>query len=209
MSEILLGITLLAFMLFWKLVWQKTLLDYTRDNLFDLRDELRLWFIENKYGLDHPIYKELRFIINNHLRHTERATMMSYLAFNMITKKHPDYNEKILSSSNSIFETSDSKLNNFTIRIRNKAFYILLTQMIGRSSFLCILTAIIGIFVACRSFISMIKKKMEFSLTLARPALTTVMIGIVSLIPLLRGGPAIMERYSNSSQAAEITCQHS
>ena len=209
MSEILLAFTLLAFMLFWKFVWQKTLLGYTRDKLFDLRDELRTWFIENNYGLNHPVYKELRFIINNHLRHTERATMISFLAFYTVTKKSHHSNEDMVAHLNSIFKTNDDKLDSFTKKIRNKAFYVLLTQMIGRSVFLCILTVFIAIFASFQSFVEMIKKQMKFSSMVAKPIMTTFMIGIVSLIPLLRGGPTIMERYSNSAHASTITCPHS
>lgn len=210
MSEIVLGITLLAFILCWKLVWQKTLLDCTRDNLFDLRNELRTWFINNGYGLEHTAYHELRNILNSHLRNTENATLISYISFIYVYTKHPEYRQEIDSNADNIFNTEDKKINFFIKSIRDKAFHVLMTQMILRNMFISIcLLILIPIFFTYKILYNIIKKvknKIGLSTSKVIPIMSTVMIGIIYLLSLLRIDPLTMEKYSRFSQTIPANC---
>lgn len=208
MSEIILGLTLLSFFLVWKFVWQKTLLDYTRDKLFDLRDELRQWFIDNGYNLDHQAYNELRSIINSHLRHTERATMTSYITFIYISKKYKDYNKGINVEADKIFDGASEELCKFIRKVRNDASSIILTHMIFRSAFLSFLIIIIGIVMFCWMIIKKIINKIDVFKITPQRVLATVM-GVISIIPMFRNEYTTMEKYSTCPQFVEVKASHS
>jgi len=69
-------------LLAWK-AFSHTLRDLVRDRLFDLRDEVRERFPKEGWGLDDPLYAELRKLINAHIRYIERCRFVGllYLVF--------------------------------------------------------------------------------------------------------------------------------
>lgn len=68
----------LLIMLIWKLMLRKTLLDFRRDNLFDMRDALRETFVKNGWPLDGPEYRRLRDQINTYLLHMEKYAFWEF-----------------------------------------------------------------------------------------------------------------------------------
>ena len=134
MQDFLFGIGVLALIVAWKYVWLPTILDYTRDKLFDLRDGfLREAFLQEKFPLDHPIYKSLRNLLNGHLKHTESLSIWEFLAFYYSAK---NLRKDLLVGVNEIFKTDDRRLNEIISRVRFQsakimAEYMLLTSMIA------------------------------------------------------------------------------
>jgi len=113
MQLLIFGFSLLGLLFVWKYIWQKTLLDETRDRLFCLREEVRQWFIDEGYDLSHPIYQSLRATINQHLRHTESITVISYLSFCISIEKNPRYDKYLSNNISKMFTTDDEKLKIF------------------------------------------------------------------------------------------------
>lgn len=74
----------------WKFVLRKSFLDHVRDQLFDLRDELRAKFIENGWGLDSEAYKQARDLINAHLRLTENLSVWRIVYTQVAVNSNPD-----------------------------------------------------------------------------------------------------------------------
>jgi hypothetical protein len=58
--------------------WKKAALDDCRDKLFDLRRSLRDYFHE-RGEVGHPLYRELRDMLNSHIRFTEQYTLLTVL----------------------------------------------------------------------------------------------------------------------------------
>lgn len=138
----LFGVGCIGIMLTWKYMWLPTLLDATRDELFDLRDEkLKKYFASTEAGLNHPMYIKLRTLINGHLRHTESFSLweMMFMVFNI--EKNPVLDEYKTNEINNKFKTDDEILNNFIEEVRMRgaiilARYMLRSSVIAFTSFL-------------------------------------------------------------------------
>lgn len=209
MSELILGITLLIFLLFWKYVWQKTLLDTTRDHLFDLRDELRSCFLSNGYGLEHPIYHELRAIINSYLFHTEKATMSSFIVFTYVSEKFPDYNKKRINKFEDRFKVDDQKLKDIIKYVRIEAWAFIVSQMIFRSIFLTFVFCIFSVVICIYKVIVIIKERFpSMSMPDFRQIVTTIFIGLITYLPIIKSNPSMMEKYSNASNLTDSIFIH-
>ena len=128
MSEILAGFGILGFLLAWNFLWRPTLLDDTRDRLFDLRDAARAWFVKNGYGLAHPAYLELRGMLNASIRYTEKLSLAKFMAFRL-TQKNSKTSADALSDVPQIAEYANSVL-----RRRSD---ILFSYMFQKNLFLC------------------------------------------------------------------------
>lgn len=72
-----------AFSFAWR-GWKRSMRDFTRDQLFDLRDEWRRFWIGSGRDLAHPDYARVRHRINLHLRYTNglRLVGLFYVAMN-------------------------------------------------------------------------------------------------------------------------------
>jgi len=80
MELIVTAVGILLLLLAWR-AWKKTVLDDTRDRLFDLRDGAREWFLVKGYGLNHPMYRQLRDLLNAQLRFTEHIRFIGLVFF--------------------------------------------------------------------------------------------------------------------------------
>lgn len=140
MTEVLLtGVGLLAIMGLWKFVWLPTILDATRDKLFDLRDDvLKGYFVKNGISFDHPTYVKLRNLLNGHLRHTESVTIWEVI----FVKRCMDGNPALrFAEIEAIFQTDDPKLQALVDEIRFKSAVAMLIYMFA-TSLACIALAI-------------------------------------------------------------------
>lgn len=79
--------------------WKRSMRDFTRDQLFDLRDEWRRFWIEGGRDPEDPDYARVRHRINLHLRYTNgmRLVGLFYIAMNAPRAKRlleglPDFN---------------------------------------------------------------------------------------------------------------------
>lgn len=136
MNILMSGLSLLGFWLAWKFIWQPTLLDTTRDQLFDLRDKAREWFLKNGYGLDNPTYRALRRLLNSHLRMTETVTFSRFLLFLHFESALKDIDEQLETRIEQEFSTPDRKIERYVQKVRNRAYSIMVGQMIFRNYFL-------------------------------------------------------------------------
>jgi len=128
-------------------MWKRTALDTTRDRLFDLRNELRTWFLENGYQLNHPLYKELRDLLNSHLRFTEDIRFVGMLWFVRTTP--PNIAEHMQQEIVRRFATDDPRLMEMTESFRRSSARTLQKYMMATSTlFAALVIAIIPFAVA-------------------------------------------------------------
>lgn len=146
---ILLGVGVLACMATWHWMAKKTYLDEARDQLFDLRDlVLREHFIRSEHGLEHPLYVELRTLINGHLRFTHKASFVGFMALLWMTKKDDGLKAQIKKESERLFGTNDPELEKFSLMVRERAAKIMFHYMV-RTSILARCILFISIPIVC------------------------------------------------------------
>ncbi|AWI79454.1 hypothetical protein CEW87_08780 [Parazoarcus communis] len=144
MSQVtLLGIGLLLLLATWKFMLRPSMLDATRDRLFDLRESVRTHFIESGRGLTDPAYRAVRDLLNSHLRYTEEITFfgvmyqMTWFKFNEESAKHM---RKVLDSH---MAAHDPRLDDFIKEVRVKSAVVVLDYAV-KSSLVGLLLALAG-----------------------------------------------------------------
>ena len=157
---VLFGVSLLFLLLVWNLS-KKTALDHTRDCLFDLRDDIRMYFLSNEYDLDSTTYMELRNLINTYLRFTENQRFIGLIY--LYTKGISDtVKENIIAEFNQRFTTDDPTLQRYIDGVRGQTVRIVLKYMILTSTITVSMTLaiipIIGIVALKDGFVGLFKR---------------------------------------------------
>jgi hypothetical protein len=133
MEAMFLGLNLLLGYAVWRFIWRKTSLDTHRDQLFDLRDEVKAFFTDHGYGLDHPLYNELRALLNGHIRYTEHLTLRLFVAQTVAMSAHPEIAQSLKEKINARLRTDDTNLAEFIDTARKKSVVILTAHMVETS----------------------------------------------------------------------------
>lgn len=145
MELLLTGFGVIACMLTWHYAWRPCTLDAARDRLFDLRDqEVRGWFIRNGVGLDHPVYKALRDLLNGMLKNTESLTFTHVAMLIAWSKEHADIDSRRRQEIEKLFQTDDHRIDALVKSVREKASMIMLDYVVESSPFAMVL-ALLGI----------------------------------------------------------------
>jgi hypothetical protein len=146
---ILLGISIIALTLIWRLGARRTYLDEARDALFDLRDQrLRQFFLSRENGLHHQAYVKLRKLINGHLRHTENFSFVSYVSLIVLLHRCKDEFNQEQQRHEEEFLSDDSEIQQISDEVRRKSAEIMLIYMVKSSVFARVLMFIfLGVFV--------------------------------------------------------------
>lgn len=153
---IVLGIAILAIMFTWNKMYLPTVLDDTRDKIFDLRDKkVKDFFLATPEGLNHPMYTTLRSLLNAHLRYTEDLTFIQFIIALAVGDKQRREFEKTGFKPKDPFATHDKKLAEFVSQTRNDALLIMFDHM-TKTSPLAWLFAMLGlVFFAIAGVISL------------------------------------------------------
>lgn len=90
MGEIQFALSLLVFLAAWTF-WVKTSLDDCRDQLFDLREEIRAYF-QDRDQLSSALYADTRNLLNAMIRYTEQVSWIGLL---VRSHRHPEHEDKL------------------------------------------------------------------------------------------------------------------
>ena len=151
-NTIFLGINILLLIVIWEKVLKPSILDNYRDKLFDLREEVREYYLAKGIPLSHNTYIQLRNLINSHLRFTEQMSFIKVSFFPSRIEKNRDLKNYIQRSIESNFATNNKDLSLFIKSTRKKAVDILRNYMIFSSPTL-IISLILAIIIFIPSFI--------------------------------------------------------
>jgi hypothetical protein len=145
MSLILLGLNILIIMGVWHFIVKKTLLDNTRDKLFDLRDELRRVHLEHGWAIDTATYGNLRAMINAYLRYTENYSVWQVTAVRVELQKqeHAKLRKHLVSSINANFKASNQKQAAYVADVRRRAGKALVDFSVYNSGLLLLIAILI------------------------------------------------------------------
>lgn len=207
MDSLLLGIELVLLYISWKYIWQRALLDATRDKLFDLRDGARLWFIENGYALNHNSYISLREILNYHLRNIELITISSILTHLVRKRINKEYDKEIGDSISSMFSTDDKMLSEYLTKIRWEAGVSVFLYAIKRSMLLCLIFFIIAAAVILKEIMRHLSRKVFSRVHPVKSAYKAITVGaLMAFLSFISSGQSSnirMERFSFSQVTSQ------
>ena len=163
MTLVFLGLNILFIMGAWHFVVKKTLLDHTRDKLFDLRDEMRSTHLEQGWSIDTELYGNLRSMINAYLRDTENYSVWQVMALRAGLSKHESsgLREHLVARIDANFKADNHAQQIYVASVRRRAGSALTRFAVYNSGLLVLLTAfvtpwfLVGAFVdQCRKGIS-------------------------------------------------------
>lgn len=126
-------ISTLALIWLWG-AWKRACLEFARDQIFDLRDQARAFFVARPGGLQDPAYVKLRSLLNGYLRWADSLRYLGMRYYYWATPPHM-LREMIIRFQVSMLST-DPKVNEFVGQIRSKAArkiqrYLLLSSTAG------------------------------------------------------------------------------
>jgi len=162
-NTVLLGVNILLFILLWKKVLRPSSLDDCRDKLFDLRDEVRAYFISRSLPLSDPIYKQLRDLINFHLRFTENLSLSSIIHFSVVVGRNKELSSHLKNQIDNRFKTDDKALTKFVEDVRTRATIILMFYMMQSSLPWLILSIIWGVAYGLHSVVTNMYNRVSFN----------------------------------------------
>lgn len=165
MELIFFGINILLIMAVWHFMLRPSILDHSRDRLFDLRDELRATFISKGWDLGSPVYKKLRDLVNGHLRFTEEMSLFRTAFVTASVKHDKELQDFIHVRISKTFAISDAEQQKFVIDFRRRALTVAMDYAISSSGFLLMLATILAPFVFFQKFIKMLNRHVDFTAT--------------------------------------------
>ena len=130
MELFLLGFNLLLVMAVWNFMLRKTILDLHRDQLFDLRDQLRADFIRNGWGLESKSYERLRSLINGYLRFTEDYALFPFTWLNAKVRERDDLQQALKEKMEHEFSATDEEMAKYIKEFRSKSLSIMMNYMV-------------------------------------------------------------------------------
>lgn len=143
MDLILAGIGLLLMLPVWRYIVKRSLLDAHRDRLFDLRDDLRDHFYEQKWDMGGALYKQLRDLINGYLRYTENFQYSEFNYIEVEIKRNPELQAAMKAKFEKIFSDITEEQMQFVMKLRTEARRVMMSYMILSSFPLALLTLIL------------------------------------------------------------------
>lgn len=158
-NVILFGLNIIITILLWRFVIKPSILDYFRDKLFDQRERIRDYYINNKIGLDDKTYISLRDLINGHLRFTEEMSFTQVIHFSYKIERNEELKLYLRTHTGKSFYTDDVELKKFIENSRVISSRILFNYMILSSPILLILLGIISLWYVPYLIICSVKKK--------------------------------------------------
>ena len=151
MNMLLLGLNILLIMGAWHFVMKKTLLDRTRDRLFDLRDELRQVHIEQNWTMDTNAYSSLRAMINACLRYTENYSVWGVIWLQTnLSRRSKELNQALIRLMDEEFKALTPQQQRYVADVRQRACLTLIDFAIHNSGLLALMTILAMPFVLIR-----------------------------------------------------------
>ena len=164
-NTVFFAINVIFAIIIWRYLLRKSILDHYRDKLFDLRDDVRSYYIANRIPLSDETYKNIRDLINSHLRFTEKMSLVEVICFSKAIDDDNELKNYIKNNIDNKFKTSDKKLNSFIKETRDKSSLILFDYMVFSSPLLILMFFIVPVvffpIIIVKWFLSNTKKELS------------------------------------------------
>lgn len=152
------GVNLLLVMLVWQLMLRKSILDHSRDKLFDLRDEVRDVFIAKNWDLNSTVYRNLRDLLNGHLRFTEEFSIWRVIYMESAVKEGSDLDLELQKAVSKRFKAANAEQAEFVNKIRRQSVVAVMQFAIYGSGFLLLLALLTAPVLALVKALSVVNK---------------------------------------------------
>lgn len=133
MESIQFILAVLGLVFVWRVVWCKSLLDQTRDKLFDVRDELRQKFIEMGWDMRSDAYKRARDLINAHLQFTEELSFWHIVYVQAGVATDAQLSKAVKSRFESLFADLPKEQVEFVQMIRRRSLHTVMEFAVANS----------------------------------------------------------------------------
>lgn len=111
--------------------WKTTLRDSARDDLFELRDEWREFWVSGGRDMDSVMYRRVREYLNQYLRFTKSLRFVSLVYFVFKTKSDPHLAERLRLEQDNLFMIADPEVDAEIRKIRHRAVRSIQGYMCG------------------------------------------------------------------------------
>jgi len=203
MENISFSIGVLLLMCVWHFVLRKTILDRTRDQLFDLRDEVRETYIRNGWDIGSTGYKRARGLINAHLRFTEEMSLIKIVRVGRAVSKSKELQELVNERSRSMFSDTSENQRIFIQKIRVRSIRAVMEYTVFGSFVLMLIGAFMAPLIVAFKLIKLMQhgaavffRSLGSSIWQFGSSFTTLIEGVADLIAGKIIKESVLEDYS-------------
>ena len=164
MELVFFGINVLLVFAVWHFMLRPTVLDHSRDRLFDLRDELRLTFIKNGWDLASPEYKKLRDLVNGHLWFTEEISVMRVSVITAGIKQDDELQSYLKERLEKMFAPVNPAQKTFILEFRKRALTVVMNYAVFSSGWLLIMALCLLPFMAFTGLFKMLNRQVDLTM---------------------------------------------
>ena len=150
-QTVLFGIGGLVLLIVWSKFWQWTYIDSSKDKLYDLKSEVRSYFMNRGMPFSHPIYQALTNLIDTQISYVSHFTVGTLLTWTFI--EDPKVLTRVRDEISKMFTSDDAALTEFTDRVRSQAISILIVHVFETSVFLMFFAVIISVIIGLKSIV--------------------------------------------------------
>lgn len=158
MTLMLFGLNLLLLVLVWKFMIRKTILDHTRDKLFDLRDEIRDEFTRREWDMNSALYRELRDTINAYLRYTEHYSVWRFFFMESSLRKNKLLFNSLKQKIEQSYRELDTEKATFAKTIRLRSQQHMMDFSVYSSGLLLVISFILVPFFAVYNIVALARR---------------------------------------------------
>lgn len=163
MELVILGFNVLILMVLWKFMLRRTILDHSRDKLFDLRSELRSTYIAKGWDLNSPTYKRLRDLVNGHLRYTEDMSLSRAIVLAGEVNGDEELKKFMRDRLQTLFSATSGEQREHANSFRQQSQAVALEYLVFSSGYFLLLTFLLMPFFAVGMVISLINRHVEIT----------------------------------------------
>ncbi|MCL2829396.1 MAG: hypothetical protein FWD77_01510 [Betaproteobacteria bacterium] len=189
MELILAAISIFAAYAVWHYMWIPTATDHLRDQLFDLRDEVRAEFVSRGIPLHNPAYEALRSLLNQYLRYTEKVNIGRFISEVAVANQQRDLFRRLKDRIEEPFKTEPPELMEYIQHVRQRAMIHMYCMMAKTSVLLISLILVAMICTWAVDFINAIRNTLP-SIPSLKKAMNAVPVVAIFATLLVRTGIA-------------------
>lgn len=161
MEQTLLGVNIVLILLIWHFMIRKTILDHSRDKLFDLRDAVRAKYQTDGWDMKSPTYEKLRDLLNGYLRFTEDYSIWKLVCIKVEVENNSDLHVELQEKFEKTFLTVEPAQREFVRRVRSQARWAVVEFAVFSSGFLLFLTVAVMPFVVIFKFCNVLGRGVD------------------------------------------------
>lgn len=182
MNLVLLGVNILLVLVIWRFMVKRTVLDHTRDKLFDLRDEVRETFIAREWDLGSPAYKKLRDLLNGHLRFTEDYSIWKVAYLSAAIEKNPHLEAEMQAKFEKTFTSNIPDQLEYMHAVRKRSRMAVMEFTVFGSGFLIFLSVVISPVVLLLRIVEVLSRGLDVAVDVGGRSVHNVGKVVASLI---------------------------